>query len=172
LPSLRGPTDAARVRALLASMPGLVELSLGRRYTCFNVHHAALAHPALAPLPPPRPWAPGWGEAHFSILFDHFCQRFDLLWSQCAEILERDFDELAEPVQAAWGKLWPALAAAAAEPSLGIRCSVQVFARAMQALLEEHPGGAIRALLNQLEGTQTPVEIRGDGPARSGRPAD
>jgi len=170
LPPLRTRDDAARIGKLLDSLPELAQLSFGRRYLGADAHHAQLAHPALAPLPPERPWPIDDARlrwASFSISFDnHFCQQLELSWSECLGILEPRFEDLAEPVREAWRGLAPALAAlaAGANRARAIRCSAKLFARAVQALLDERRQGPFWTVMAGLERSLFPVEIRWNGP--------
>jgi hypothetical protein len=144
LPSVRSDDDDAHVRALLSSMPGLVELSIGRRYACFDTHHAELNHPAIV-LPPPRPWPPEYPPGRHNSL-DRARVTFsdgaelDLNYPFYIERVELDFDELAEPVRRAWCELWPVLAEleATAAPSRVLRFPAATLARALQVAVSLH----------------------------------
>lgn len=136
LPFVRSDDDTAHVRALLSSMPGLVELSFGRRYACFDTHHAGLNHPAIV-LPPPRPWPPEYPGGHNThsarVTFsDGVALALD--YPLYLAHVERDFDDLAEPVRRAWCELWPVLAELEATdgPSRALRFPAATLARALQ----------------------------------------
>jgi hypothetical protein len=171
LPPLRTRDDAPRVQRLLDSLPDLAELSFGRRYLGSDALHAELDHPAIAPLPPARPWPiddARLRRASFWISFDnHFCQQLEILWSVCLGILEPRFDDLPEPLRKAWSRLGPALTVLAASANRGraIRCSTKLFAQAMQALLDERQQGPIWTVMHGIERSLFPVEIRWNGPA-------
>lgn len=138
LPSVRSDDDVAHVRALLSSMPGIVELSIGRRYACFDTHHAGLDHPAIV-LPPRRSWPPERPPGGHNTLTRARVTfsdgvGFALYYPWYLEGVERDFDDLAEPVQRAWCELWPVLAEleATADPLRALRFPAATLARALQ----------------------------------------
>jgi hypothetical protein len=149
LPSLRSSEDAARVRELLAAMPGLVELSFGRRFACFDAYHAELDHPAIV-LPPPRPWPPDFRENRYyiRIRFDDGA-RFELAYPWCIMPMDgkrgpwssaRLFDELAKPVRIAWCELWSVLEQQDPRRTPGtgtVRFPARTLALAMRALIPE-----------------------------------